>query len=176
MVRPFLPHFELLNIVGYEPNADLCRTARELNPYVHFVNGGYWPPSPFADSAFDFVTAWSVFSHLPANLAAAWLSEFARICRPAARIFVTSRGERYLDALERAVDCAWSKRMIERIGDLKEARARYRAGEFLWFPETDDYGEAFIPKEAMRALLPPSMEIIAADCSLSQMTFVIQKS
>jgi ubiquinone/menaquinone biosynthesis C-methylase UbiE len=183
IIRTFMPHFELRNLVGLEPYSLFCHTARALNPYVSFLNSSAEPPSPLANGSFDYVVSWSVFSHLPEHLARAWLAEFARVCRPGALICVTTWGERFLDRLDSDAakkaageDIHWYRQQVlDRAGDRAAMRARFEAGEFVWMRVSDNYGDTIISEAAMTRILPPSVEIAAVDHqSLGQSLFVLR--
>ncbi len=53
-------------------------------------------------ATFDLVYAYSVFSHLSAPLADAWVHEFARVLKPGGILIVTSRGRSFIDFVVRA--------------------------------------------------------------------------
>lgn len=177
IVRPFMPHFSLKKIVGLEPNAEFCRMARALNPYVCFIESNAAPPVVLAAKSFDYVVSWSVFSHLPEDLARAWFAEIARICRPGATIAVTTWGPRFLHRLANAEESHWYVADVRsRAGDIEAVSAAYEAGEFIWIRARDDYGETLIPDAAMARLLPPTLQIAAVDHeTLPQSMFILKR-
>ena len=173
IVRPFMAKTELRNIIGFEPNPMFVQVARELNPYVSFVTGDYDPPTVFKDKQFDMVVSWSVFTHLPVTLARQWLQEFARIVRPGGLIFITVRGERFIDQLmaqenkmKRGAEIHWyHKKVIETAGDLATLRARYDAGEVIFLPSeyNDLYGDTFMSAKASKAIVSPKLSLVGQD-------------
>jgi hypothetical protein len=185
IVRRFMPYFRLNNIVGLEPNPWFCQVARALNPYVCFINSAYSGPSILSANTFDYVTSWSVFSHLSENRAREWIAEFSRVVRKGARIFLTTWGTRFLDGLEEEAASAsngasknWYRQTVLKRcdGDVPSLRKRYESGEFVWLPGRNDYGEAFIPETAMQQILPRDLVIDAVDqTSFPQVMFVISK-
>jgi SAM-dependent methyltransferase len=54
------------------------------------------PPLPYADSAFDLVYAFSVFTHLSVQLQHAWMQECLRVLRPNGWLLMSTLGEHYL--------------------------------------------------------------------------------
>lgn len=60
------------------------------------------PPLPYANAEFDLVYALSVFSHLTENLQAPWMSELARIVKPAGFVVFSTHGESYAQRLNGA--------------------------------------------------------------------------
>src|SRR6266550_2740032 len=54
------------------------------------------PPLPYADSAFDLVYAFSVFTHLSVQLQHAWMRDCLRVLRPVGWLLMSTLGEHYL--------------------------------------------------------------------------------
>jgi SAM-dependent methyltransferase len=54
------------------------------------------PPLPYADSSFDLVYAFSVFTHLSVQLQHAWMQECLRVLRPDGWLLMSTLGEHYL--------------------------------------------------------------------------------
>jgi len=95
--RFFLKDFAPGNLVGVDIDADFVTLCRELMPYGSFEHTPGHPPLSFASRSFDFVTAYSVFSHLSEWVAREWVDEFARVVKPSGLLFLTLLGERHLD-------------------------------------------------------------------------------
>jgi ubiquinone/menaquinone biosynthesis C-methylase UbiE len=173
MLRPFMNRLDLANIFGYEPNPWFCQVSRSLNPYVCFIQGSATPPTIFKDRSFDLIIAWSVFTHLPADLTRAWLVEQARLLEPGGLIVVTVWGLRFIEELindrarlARGEDIHWyHKVVIEAAGDLDRVRERYLRHEHVFIASSNDpnYGEAFMPPEVGGAIIPRELELIAFD-------------
>lgn len=178
IVRPFMPHFDLRNIVGLEPNQWFCQTARALNPYVTFINSQAEPPSLLASGTFDYVVSWSVFSHLPEDLARRWLAEFARVTRPGALYYLSTWGEAFFDLVKDAPAEHWYRASVaQKLGDVEGARKRYRDGAYIYLPGgTPEYGDTWISEGAMQKMLPRELRIEAVDHqSLPQSVFVLRR-
>src|SRR5665213_1089282 len=60
------------------------------------------PPLPYANAEFDLVYALSVFSHLTENLQVPWMSELARVVKPAGFVVFSTHGESYSQRLNSA--------------------------------------------------------------------------
>ncbi len=54
------------------------------------------PPLPYADSSFDLVYAFSVFTHLSEDLQQAWMRECFRALKPEGHLLISTMGEYYL--------------------------------------------------------------------------------
>jgi SAM-dependent methyltransferase len=54
------------------------------------------PPLPYADSTFDLIYAFSVFTHLSEQLQQEWMSECLRVLRPEGYLLMSTMGEYYL--------------------------------------------------------------------------------
>jgi SAM-dependent methyltransferase len=79
IVRHALVEDPELECWGCDIDANSVRWLREhLSPPLHAVQVDEWPPTPFEDSGFDLVYAFSVFSHLVDSWSA-WLLELHRI-------------------------------------------------------------------------------------------------
>ena len=64
--------------------------ARQALPDVaDFVVNPTEPPAPFPDETFDLIYAISVFTHLPADLQWAWLSDLRRLLKPGGILLTT---------------------------------------------------------------------------------------
>jgi tetratricopeptide (TPR) repeat protein len=189
MSRPFLRHFDLCNIYGYEPNLAFCVIARTLNPYICFINGGYAPDNALPRNRFDLVIGYSIFSHLSESAAALWLSEMARVTRPDAYCVFTTWGERFLsrlirerDELARGGEIHWySRECLTAAGDVEELLDRYRSGETIWFSSNPAgaYGEAFFHPKALIKLLETHripLELVEFDqAHLAQDAFILHR-
>ena len=155
IIHAFMRHFELKNIFGAEPDAVLCATARSLNNYVTFLNSNWLPPLIFHDNSMDYITAYSVFTHLPEELFLQWMSEFARILAPGGLVCFTIIGDRLLEdlvreAVSRREDIHfWHKILIDNLGNPSEARTdlRDRGFRFLRTHQGNNYGDTFITPE-----------------------------
>lgn len=102
------------------------------------------PPLPFPEASIDVIYAYSVFSHLPQDLADAWVADFARVLKPGGIACLTTRPRAHLRTPTEAYATA--------IGDPAKAEDRYDKGEFLFFPmdgggayDEATFGEAVIP-------------------------------
>lgn len=68
------------------------------------------PPLPYADSTFDLIYAFSVFTHLSEQLQHEWIAESLRVLRPGGHLLLSTMGEYYagLDRLTEPEQRAFS--------------------------------------------------------------------
>lgn len=103
------------------------------------------PPLPYRDACFDFLYAFSVFTHLSVDLAASWLAELRRVIRPGGLMWFTIHGESYRDRL------------------LPEQRGRFDAGEIVvLLPEVEGTNlcGAFWPRASVQRMLGDDFEVV----------------
>lgn len=84
---------------GSDYNPALIRWCRANLPFARFEVNGAAPPLPYPAASFDFVYAFSVFTHFSAELQRPWIDEVARVLVPGGYLLLTTHGEDYLDRL-----------------------------------------------------------------------------
>jgi SAM-dependent methyltransferase len=190
MSRPFMRHYDLADIYGFEPSRLFCTVAREMNPYICILNGEYLPNRRIPRNAFELIIGYSVFSHLSPHAAALWLREVAELLNPGGFAVLTTWGARFLNhlafekkRLDAGEDVHWySKWVLDRFGEIDPLLERHRAGEFLWVDtgQTPLYGEAFVGLEPLKRLIAEHMlplEVVAYDeASLPQDAFILRRT
>lgn len=152
IIMPFMRDFAPSNIYGVEPSAELCKEARGLNKYVNINQSNHAPPLIFENDNFDCITAYSIFSHLPQEMFAAWFKEFHRILRPNGIVCFTTLGEKLLMELEKESLNSngdihfWHKILIDHLPPIPIARDTIRRGEMLFLKTqgTETYGDTFM--------------------------------
>ncbi len=85
---------------GTDVNPRLVEWCSKSLPFARFAVNGLEPPLGYADEAFGLIYAFSVFTHMPVELEAAWMTELRRILRPGGLLIVSTHGESYLDRLD----------------------------------------------------------------------------
>ena len=98
---------------GCDYNSELVTWAHENLPFLETRVNELKPPLPYADNAFDFIYALSVFTHLPQELEHAWLIELRRVLAPGGHLFFSVSGSGFTDRLT------------------SEERRRFEAGEAI---------------------------------------------
>jgi SAM-dependent methyltransferase len=125
-------------IYACDYNRELVDWCRENLPFVKATTNSLEPPLPFPAETFDFVYAFSVFTHLSVQLARSWLSELRRVTRPGALVWLTVHGQTYRERLP------------------AEQRRQFDAGEIVvWFPEIEGTNlcAAYWPEAAVAGML-----------------------
>ena len=86
---------------GCDYNPDGVEWCRQNLPFGQFRVNDLAPPAPYPDDQFGLVYAISVLTHLPEELAQAWIADWRRILVGDGLLLVTTHGDRYRDALGR---------------------------------------------------------------------------
>ena len=133
-------------IDGCDYNRKLVKWCDANLSFMHARKTELRPPLPYPDDSFDFLYAFSVFTHLSVELAGRWMAEFRRVVKPGGLIWFTVRGE---------------KRTRKDL-DPNEQR-RFDSGEIIdWFPEMEGMNACctFWPKAAVERMLGTDFEIL----------------
>ena len=138
----FLPS----GIYGCDYNPLLINWCLENLPFAHFEKNDLEPPLPYADSLFEFVYVFSVFTHLPEATQWQWIKELFRVLEPGGFLVLTTHGEYYFD----------------RLSPLEQEA--FRAGQVVVWNRnvagSNDCG-AYHPMEYVRDKLAPSFELLS---------------
>ena len=87
-----------VEINGTDYNPKLVAWCRKGLPFAAFEENGLAPPLPYAEERFGLAYAYSVFTHLPGELQAAWTAELCRVLRPGGYLLITTHGSPFADA------------------------------------------------------------------------------
>jgi SAM-dependent methyltransferase len=80
-------------VTACDYNAELVGWVDASLPFVTARRNELEPPLPVPDASHDLVYAFSVLTHLPDELALAWMREIRRVLRPGGLFFFTTHGE-----------------------------------------------------------------------------------
>jgi SAM-dependent methyltransferase len=149
-------------IHGCDYNAELVAWCDAQLPFVSARTTGLQPPLPYDREAFDFLYAFSVFTHLSVELARGWIAEFARVLEPGGLMWFTVHGRSYRERL------------------LPEQKQSFDAGEIVvWLPETEGTNicGAYWPAKSVAGMLGSDFEIVEhfdplADRATAQRVFL----
>ncbi|MBU2605869.1 MAG: class I SAM-dependent methyltransferase [Alphaproteobacteria bacterium] len=158
ILRFWLKDVPRSNLYGFDVQERLLAFARQHVAGCHYSVSDPFPPIHAENNTFDMIYAFSVFSHLPANVADQWIDEFARVLKPGGIACLTTRPRAHIDrpstkAAKESKAGAFSAMYSAREENLK----RYDAGEFIYYPggsagelSAETYGEAVIPEAYAR--------------------------
>lgn len=132
-------------IHGVDYNPILVEWTQRALPFVSVRRGGLRPPLAYADDHFDFVYAFSVFTHLTEQGQFAWARELTRVLQSGGLLLVTMHGRAYLDLLT------------------AEERERYNRGELVVTQQSAEGSNvcaAYNPPSFVRDQLFPDYEVL----------------
>jgi len=89
-------------VSGSDVNIKAVDWCRDNLPFGSFLQNRLAPPVDFEDASFDLVYAFSVFTHLTADLQLSWRDELRRVLRPGGRLLLSTHGRSYLPRLDDA--------------------------------------------------------------------------
>jgi ubiquinone/menaquinone biosynthesis C-methylase UbiE len=131
---------------------DVCR-ATEVPGSLHHIEplGNL----PYGDKSFDFMMAYSVFTHLPEHVHLHWMRELARVAKPNAIFCLTLEPRRFLDfvgGLSADADSEWHRMMSQFAPRAKTLRDQFDTGSIAYLPTgggdplpSQTYGDAAVP-------------------------------
>ena len=96
VMRHWRGRSSITRFYGSDYNKYLIDCCRESLSFADFSTNGLEPPTAFADEKFDLVYALSVFTHMPEDLTARWVTELTRILRPGGYLLLSTHGEHFL--------------------------------------------------------------------------------
>ncbi len=137
--------FESVTLHGSDCNATAIAWCDEHLGFAQFGTNLLAPPTRYRPHAFDFIYAFSVFSHLSEALQVPWMEELHRILKPRGLLLLSVHGDHY-------------------IGNLDESGlARYRSGS-LAVIQSDKAGAndcaAFHPEPYVRRVLARGFDVV----------------
>jgi SAM-dependent methyltransferase len=83
-------------VVGCDINPKMVEWCEERLDFAEVFVSELKPPLPSADSTFDLIYAFSVFTHLSEELQQEWIRECLRVLRPGGYLLISTMGEFYL--------------------------------------------------------------------------------
>jgi SAM-dependent methyltransferase len=82
-------------VFGTDYNPILIEWCRKHLTFAQFQCNPLAAKLSYEQAKFDFIYALSVFTHLPEELADAWLKELYRVLKPCGRLYLTTHGAHY---------------------------------------------------------------------------------
>jgi SAM-dependent methyltransferase len=83
-------------VVGCDINPKMVEWCEERLDFAEVFVSELKPPLPSADSTFDLIYAFSVFTHLSEELQQEWIRECLRVLRPGGYLLISTMGQYYL--------------------------------------------------------------------------------
>jgi SAM-dependent methyltransferase len=83
-------------VFGCDINPRMVEWCRGNLAFAEVAVTGLAPPLPYAESSFDLMYAFSVFTHLTEELQHEWMQECLRVLKPGGFLLMSTMGEGYL--------------------------------------------------------------------------------
>jgi SAM-dependent methyltransferase len=147
IVRFFMKDVDTTRLHGVDTSAEFLGAARDTGVPGHLHQIEPLGRLAYPDGFFDLVYAYSVFTHLPENVADHWLAEIARTLKPGALLIATVEPPRFLDFFA-SVNPAdetlhpWHAAMARKIRADSDLKARLQAAGFVFMPQGDGVHDA----------------------------------
>jgi SAM-dependent methyltransferase len=148
------------NLFGVDIDPEIVATCRYLGVPGNFQTIEPKGKLPFEDNTFDLLIAYSVFTHLPENIANHWMEELSRVAKPGAIIAYTVEPRRFLtfvETLDPQSPNMWHALMATFKDRIPGLLSQFDQGEYCYIPtsggayrDADVYGDAAIPKRYVR--------------------------
>lgn len=140
-----LRRYETVRLHGTDSNQAAIAWCDEHMDFAEFATNRLEPPMRYRQHSFDFIYAFSVFTHLPEALQAAWMQELRRILKPRGLLMITVHGDHYLGNIP------------------VSEREKYQRGELVVLGE-EAVGQnncaAFHPEPYVRNILARDFEVV----------------
>ena len=144
MIRFFLKDVAPENLFGID--VDESRLEASCDHWSQYQRCEYISPTDFEAESFDFIYAFSVFSHLSEEAHKRWLEEFERLLKPGALLVLTTFRREEIVNRPPPID--------ERLSSSEPWLSAYDRGEFCYQPLGEPsplhFGYAFIPQSYVR--------------------------
>jgi ubiquinone/menaquinone biosynthesis C-methylase UbiE len=159
IIRFFLKDLEGSRLWGVDCYAAVLEAARQTNRWCRFEQIDPMPPM-LADSKFDLIYCFSVFSHVSEGAHERWLVEFHRLLKPGGMFFATTRGRDFIEYCARLRDEQRKQDLqpfllgpAQSFLDTEKCLSDYDNGKFCYSAvggggilDKSFFGEAVIPK------------------------------
>lgn len=154
VIRFFLKDIDHRRLIGTDYTASLLDFCRASNRWCDFARNDAGPPLPFGDNQFQYVFAYSVFSHFSEEMHLLWLDELRRIVLPGGALAISVRPRNFINHLQMLRDSRMadkeSRILLKMFVDTEREHDLYDAGGFCYAPYSDVsdpwFGEACIPR------------------------------
>jgi SAM-dependent methyltransferase len=100
IIRFFLRDLSPEKILGVDCMPEAVALCQAHNHWCRFQKIETMPPSGLEAGSFDFIYAFSVFSHLSERAHRLWLEEFHRLLKPGGLVILTTRAREFIPGCE----------------------------------------------------------------------------
>jgi ubiquinone/menaquinone biosynthesis C-methylase UbiE len=129
---------------------DVCRETHVPGNLAHISPEGRLP---YRDKYFDFVIAYSVFTHLPERMNLHWIREIARVSKPGCIFCLTLEPRRFIDfiiSIPPDTGSEWYRLLSQYADRSDKLYQQYDAGEIAYLPTYGEdvgrnFGDAVVP-------------------------------
>jgi SAM-dependent methyltransferase len=143
------------NLFGVDVDPDILDVCKETKVPGNFSKIQPLGYLPFPDGYFDFVFAYSVFTHLAENTHLHWMNEIKRVLRPNGIFVGTIEPRRFIDFIANIPEDTpsnWHKSLRNHAIDLASLYEIFDNGDLVYLPtgggkfrDASFYGDAIVP-------------------------------
>lgn len=162
VLRVLSAAFPDVDLHGWDPNGPAIAWAGAHLPGIDFRSSAEDPPLPYADAAFDFVYAISVWSHYDERAALRWLAEMRRLVRPGGHLLITTHGLTAISySVEHGVLGDYDARMFrEKLADRGFAFHATFTTRSDWGIQSAEWGDAYLTPEWLLTRVCPEWHVV----------------
>ncbi len=148
IIRFFLKDVDPQTLHGVDTNAEFLQAAKDTGVPGHLHEIAPLGQLPYPEGSFDFIYAYSVFTHLPQHVQDHWLAEIQRVLKPGGMFIATVEPPRFLEFFTQ-LDAAdpklhpWHAMMARKIQGDSSMGARLQADGFIYIPYGDGVDEVY---------------------------------
>jgi SAM-dependent methyltransferase len=147
VIRFFLKDIAPENLIGIDQSEVALEACADR--WSRFQRCETFPPTDFEAESFDFIYAFSVFSHLSEEAHRRWINEFERLLRPAGVLILTTFQREFLAGCSDGSSYSGDEAI-----SLEQWFAAYDRGDFcfrrLRGVPSPHFGDAYIPESYVR--------------------------
>jgi SAM-dependent methyltransferase len=148
IIRFFLKDVDPQTLHGVDTSAEFLKAAKDTGVPGHLHEITPLGQLPYAQGSFDFVYAYSVFTHLPERVQDHWLAEIERVLKPGGIFIATVEPPRFLEFFMElnAADPKlhpWHAAMARKIKNDTSMSARLQSDGFIYIPDGDGIDEVY---------------------------------
>ena len=144
VIRFFLKDIDHSKLWGIDVSEKAVKFCQQSFKWCNFSLVDPFRPTEFSDGQFDFIYAFSVFSHLSEDMQRRWLEELERILAPGGVIVATTWGREFITRcreMRKAKDLnAVTKHLPTMFRDTEHWLSLYDQGSFCFDSSPESYG------------------------------------